>query len=518
LVPLPQTLARFKGHFRLVPGTRIIVNEISQTTGAYLAEWFRRATGNECPVTLGDHDGAQAPKNSILLTTEGAAPALTEEGYELRVTPDSVLIRSPASTGLFYGVQTLFQLLPPEVFALKPSLNMAWMIPCLLIQDKPHFYWRGFMLDVSRHFFTKMEIKKLLDVMAVHKLNTFHWHLTDDQGWRIEIRNFPRLTNIAAWRKSIGYGLDSKSSNADGPDGRYGGYYSQEDIREIVAYAQDRHIMIVPEVEMPGHSTAALSAYPELGCTCCSVEQQVQPPRDTPDIYCAGNDQGYDFLEKVLTELCKLFPSKFIHIGGDEVSKWTWKDCPLCQARMRQLGLRSELDLQSYFISRIGAFLSAKGRRLIGWSEILEGGLAPNSVLMDWIGGAAEAARAGHDVVMSPNSHCYFDYYQSRDRSREPPASGAYLPPQTVYSFNPFPHHLDPQYHAHILGAQANLWTEYIPSFKQVEYMTFPRLCALAEVVWSGPAGRRWGEFRPRLGGHLERLKELGVTFRKDSC
>jgi hexosaminidase len=512
IVPQPQTIRPLHGSFRLGPETGILVDPASRDTGEYLAERLRRSTGYPLPVRLVATAGATL--GDILFTTNSPPPGLGTEGYELEVSSDSVTVRAPASAGLFYGVQSLLQLLPPEIFSSQPVPGRSWSIPCCDIQDAPRFAWRGFMLDVSRHFFTKAEVERVLDAMALHKLNVFHWHLTDDQGWRIEIKKYPRLNEIGAWRKGIGFGLDPKASTAYGPDGRYGGYYTQDDIREVVAYAQARHITIVPEIEMPGHSVAALAAYPEFSCS--GGPYSTDPVMGSrAGIYCPGKEETFTFLENVLSEVCGLFPGKYIHIGGDEVVKENWRDCSRCQALIRREGLKNEQELQSYFIHRIAAFLQAHGRQAVGWSEIREGGLPAGAVLMDWSGGGIAAATNGHDVVMCPNEYCYFDYYQSRDREAEPPASGAYLPLEKVYAFDPIPAGLGPRYVPHILGPQANLWTEYIPSLKQAEYMMFPRLCAMAEVAWSPAAERNGEDFRRRLHRHLARLNELGMTYRK---
>lgn len=447
------------------------------------------------PAKIETRPGVFTPTNpanlgaQLELTTENANPALSPEGYELTVTANRVVIRAPHPAGLFYGTQTLRQLLPGP-------------IPCLHIEDQPRFPWRGAMLDVGRHFFPKEFVKRYLDLLAFHKLNTLHLHLTDDQGWRIEIKKHPKLTSVGSWRDE---------TTGDGK--RYGGFYTQDDLREIVAYAAARHITVVPEIEMPGHALAALTAYPELSCTGGPFKVRTKWGVE-PDVYCAGNEKTVAFVQDVLDEVLAIFPSKFIHIGGDECPKARWKKCPKCQARMQAEGLKNEHELQSYFIRRIEKHLNAKGRRLIGWSEIREGGLAQNAAVMDWIGGALEAATAGHDVVMSPTSHCYFDYYQSQDHSTEPKAIGGYLPLNKVYSFEPIPAKLAPELHKHILGAQGNVWTEYIPTPQQVEYMSFPRLCALAEVVWAPAAARNWDDFSARLKAHLPRLTQIGVNYR----
>ena len=508
LVPLPLKLEFGPGLFRLKAGARILVDAPARETGRYLA----RRLGPGRSFQLGAD--AESAAGNIVLTTRGADAALGAEGYELVVTEESAVIRAPGPAGLFYGVETLLELLPPRVLAAKVADRSDWTIPCVRIEDQPRFQWRGLLLDVSRHFFTKTEVEQLLDLMALHKLNHLQLHLTDDQGWRLEIKAYPRLTAVGAWRKAIGFGLDPKASTAYGPDGRYGGYYTQADIRELVAYAAARHITIVPEIEMPGHSSAALAAYPQFSCSGTGYTTDVGGGI-FPGVYCAGNEETFHFLENILAEVIELFPGKYIHIGGDEVPKGNWQKCPKCQARKTAEGLKDEKELQSYFVRRMERFINSKGRSLIGWSEILEGGLAQNAAVMDWIGGAVEAAGAGHDVVMTPTTHCYFDYYQSTNHAAEPRAIGGFLPLSKVYSLEPVPANLAPQYQAHILGAQGNLWTEYVPSFRHAEYMIFPRLCALAEVGWSAKASRNYADFRRRLRAHLERLDALGVNYRK---
>lgn len=475
IIPQPQRLEVQPGRFVLKAentdsgaGTRILVASGAEETGRYLAAEVLRRTAISCEVS----SGAKPPSGSVIqLTLQEANPQLGEEGYSLTVAPELVTIRANAAAGLFYGAQSFLQLLPvSDPAGARPAI---WSVPCVHIDDQPRFRWRGLMLDVSRHFFTKEEVERLLDAMAWHKLNVFHWHLVDDQGWRLEIKKYPRLTEVGAWRKAIGFGLEAKASTAYGPDGRYGGYYTQEDVREVVAYAQARHINIVPEIEMPGHSSAALMAYPQFSCTGGPFTTDL-PGGVFNGIYCAGNEDTFAFVEDVLTEVCALFPGPYIHIGGDEVLVDNWKKCPKCQARMKQEGLSKESDLEGYFIRRVEKIVNAHHRRLVGWSEIREGGLAANATVMDWVGGATEAATAGHDVVMSPLADCYFDHYQSLDQSKEPHAIGGYLPLHQVYNFEPMPTNLPAAYQQHILGAQANVWTEYMPNFKHVEYMVFP--------------------------------------------
>jgi hexosaminidase len=512
IIPLPQKAQMEPDNFVLRPdGLAIIsVRDLeSERAGRYLAGELRRRAAVERNVIQGDVSDVRG--NIKIRRLPENTPALGEEGYTLTVSPVDVRIEAIGSAGLFYGVQSFLQLLPVAEEPGKQSTNLS--IPCVQIEDYPCFRWRGLMLDVSRHFFTKDEVERLLDEMAWHKLNVFHWHLTDDQGWRIEIKKYPRLTEVGAWRKEIGFGLDKAASTAYGPDGRYGGFYTQDDIREVVAYAQARHITIVPEIEMPGHASAALMAYPQYSCTGGPFTTDL-PGGVFNGIYCAGNDDTFAFIEDILTEVCALFPGPYIHIGGDEVLPDNWKNCPKCQALMRREGLTKESELEGYFIRRVEKILTAHNRRLVGWSEIRQGGLAANATVMDWVGGAVEAATAGHDVVMSPLADCYFDHYQSLDLSKEPHAIGGYLPLQQVYAFEPLPANLAPSYQAHILGGQANVWTEYMPNFKHVQYMVFPRLCALAEVDWSSKASRQWDDFSRRVRVDCLRLDQLGVNHR----
>jgi hexosaminidase len=513
IIPQPATFEKKEGVFRLLPTTRIILDAAPHQFGAYLAEKLHPSTGYSLSVI-----GKRADReltNAIVLTTRQPKAALGNEGYTLSITPGAVVIRATEPAGLFYGVQSLLQLLPPEALAPKPVQGIDWTVPCVHIEDHPRFPWRGFLLDVGRHFFNPGEIKQLLDLMALHKLNTFHWHLTDDQGWRIEIKKYPRLTEVGAWRKGIGFGLDPKATSAYGPDGRYGGFYSQSEVRDLVAYARARNITIVPEIEMPGHASAALSAYPQFSCFGGPYNTDIGGGIYA-GVYCAGNDETFEFVQNVLAEVCQLFPGKYIHIGGDEVPPDNWHKCPKCQARMQREGLKTEKELESYFVRRVEKFLNSRHRNLIGWSEIREGGLAQNAAIMDWIGGAVEAASAGHDVVMTPTTYCYFDYYQSTNQP-EPKAIGGYLPLDQVYAFEPIPAKLEPRFQSHILGAQANLWTEYIPSLKQVEYMAFPRLCALAEVSWSPAAGRNYDDFMRRLQVQGRRFDQMNVNYRRQS-
>jgi hexosaminidase len=517
IIPQPQKITLEAGTFTLTPKTRIYVDSGSRGTAKFLTARLCQSTGYPFK-TRKPFFSHKRIKDGILLTTKDADASLGPEGYALTVTPDSVVIRAPTQTGLFYGVQTLFQLLPPEIFSSNVVQTVAWQMPCVKIQDWPRFKWRGLMLDVSRHFFNKSEVETLLDAMALHKLNVFHWHLTDDQGWRIQIKKYPKLTQIGAWRSGVGFGLDPKSTTAYGPDGRYGGYYTQEDIREVVKYAAARHITIVPEIEMPGHSTAALAAYPQYSCTGGPFTVGTNAGVFN-GIYDPANPATYTFLDNILTEVFQLFPGKYIHIGGDEVPKATWKNSPDCQALMKQEGMTNEDQLQSWFTRRMEKFISAHGRTMIGWSEILKGGLPPNAAVMDWIGGAKEAASQGHDVVMSPTGYCYLDFYQSSNHVTEPKAASWANPLtlQKVYSFDPMPANLPPQLQPHILGTQGNLWTEWVPNLKHAEYMIFPRECAIAEISWSSESSHNWDDFMRRLRIQAQRLDELGINYRHAS-
>jgi len=439
---------------------------------------------------------------------------LGKEGYYLNVDKHTIKITANDYAGLFYGVQSLLQLMPPE----KKFKNEI-PIPCVKIKDKPVYSWRGMHLDVSRHFFPKEFIKKYIDIIAMHKMNIFHWHLTDDNGWRIEIKKYPKLTDICAWRVNReSEPWNERTPPRKGEKATYGGYYTQEDIKEIVKYAEDRFVEIIPEIEMPGHSSEIFAAYPEYSCT--GKKTYVKPGGYWPnsDIFCAGNDKTFDFIEDILSEVIQLFPSKYIHIGGDEADKTQWEKCKKCQTRIKKLHLKDENELQSYFIKRIEKFLISKNKKLIGWDEILEGGLAPEATVMSWRGmhGGIAAAKKNHDVIMCPGTYCYFDHYQA-DPEFQPIAIGGFLTLKKVYSFDPTPKSLNNEEKKHILGAQGNVWTEYIPNPKKVEYMAVPRMCALAEVLWSDKKNRNWNSFIKRMDTHYKRLRNHNINFCKGS-
>ncbi len=411
------------------------------------------------------------------------------EGYQLNVTPSSIVISANTKAGIIYGMQTLFQTLP----AIRT--NAPLKVPCMQVMDYPRFKWRGMHLDVSRHFFSPELIKEYINLMATYKMNMFHWHLVDDQGWRVEIKKYPLLTKVGAWRVDENdKDWSSRPQATPGEAATYGGYYTQEQIKDIVRYASERNVTIFPEIEMPGHVASAIAAYPALSCV-----QQFQLPltggnyTNISSNYCAGNDSVFLFLENVLTEVINLFPSKYIHVGGDEVDKTSWEKCPRCQARMKAEGLKNEDELQSYFMKRIEKFIVSKHRKMIGWDEILEGGLAPEAAIMSWRGeaGGIQAAQMGHDVVMTPGKPLYFDQYQAGPEG-EPTAIGGMNTLKNVYDYEPVPKELNEQQAKFVLGAQANLWTEYITTPEQVKYMILPRMLALAEVVWSPKEIRNW--------------------------
>jgi hexosaminidase len=431
---------------------------------------------------------------------------LEEEAYYLDISKKGITIQARDSKGAFYAVQTLFQLFPKNA-----GENNEIIIPLISIKDSPRFKYRGMHLDVGRHMYSVDFIKKYIDALARLKMNTFHWHLTEDQGWRIEIKKYPRLQEVAAYRDETLVGHYSDQPHQfDGK--KYGGYYTQDQIKDIVAYAQERFVTIIPEIEMPGHSQAAIAAYPELGCTGEHVEVATKWGV-FEEIYCT-KDETFEFLEDVLDEVLELFPSKYIHIGGDEAPNTRWKVCDDCQARIKSEGLKDEHELQNYFITRMEKYLNSKGRQIIGWDEILEGGLAPNATVMSWRGtnGAIQAAKSGHNVVMTPTSHCYFDYYQS-DSDDEPLAIGGYLPLEKMYEFNPIPEELTKEEAKYVLGAQGNIWTEYMPTEDQVEYMAFPRMLAMSEVLWSNPEDKNYNNFVSRVENFHERLEALDINY-----
>ena len=512
IIPKPVRMEVQDGDFRLTPAAVIVAGKALAFEGRQLSSMLSPATGFALPVVETARTGVPV----IELKPDISLERLGEEGYRLSVTPGKVSIRAPKSAGIFYACQSLRQLLPAEIFRSARVAGVEWTIPCIQIEDHPRFQWRGATLDSARHFMPREFVKKFIDLLALHKLNSMQWHLTDDQGWRIEVRKYPRLTEVGAWRKEtlVGRLTDDKAATLAFDGKPHGGFYTQDDIREIVEYARVRHVNVVPEIEMPGHAQAARAAYPELGYSGKPVE--VLTKWGVSEEIFSANEKTIGFLQDVLTEVMELFPSKFIHTGGDEAVKTQWKASEEAQARIKELGLRNEEELQAYFTRRMDEFLTSKGRRLIGWDEILEGGLAPSAAVMSWRGekGGIVAAKAGHDVVMAPTGYTYFDYYQSRDTDREPLAIGGYIPLEKVYSYEPIPREIPPEYARYVLGAQGQLWTEYLKTPKQVEYMAFPRLTALAEVTWTQREGKDYQEFLERLSAHLKRLSVLDVNYR----
>ncbi len=500
LIPQPTRLEVGEGEFKLGKSTMMSARPGPQAEAERLIARLREVTGWPLPLTPGG-----VATNCIALELDPVLEAaLGLEGYRLSVTRDRVVIRAGTEAGLFYGGVTFLQLLSPE--------GGSWTAPCVKIEDVPRFAWRGLLLDPARHFFPPEFVKKLVDLMALHKLNTLQLHLTDDQGWRLEIKKHPRLTQVGSVRAE-----SPKKGDRNRGDGTpYGPFfYTQAQMRELVAYAQARHVTLVPEIEIPGHFLAAMAAYPELSCRGRPLTVRTQWGVE-PDILCPGNDAAVAFAQDVLAEVCDVFPSRFIHIGGDEAPRARWKECPKCQARLKAEGLKSEAQLQTWLNHRLEEFLARKSRRLIGWDEILEGGLTPGAAVMSWRGtaGGLAAAEAGHDVVMSPTTHCYFDYAQGKGPG-EPESIGGFVPLRKVYEFDPMPAKLAEAKRRHILGAQGNIWTEYISTPAEVEYFAFPRAVALAEVEWSPAQGRDYAEFLRRLETHLKRLDQLKVNYRR---
>lgn len=511
IIPHPVSVQPASGYFNLSRSTTIVVNnEEDKKAANFLNAYLQQFYG-----FMLDIDRKEG-KDYIKLNTRNFIQAPGKDAYSLSVSKDGISIEGDTPTATFYGLQSVIQLLPVKMRGNKEVANLQ--IPFVTIQDYPRFSYRGMHLDVSRHFFPVSFIKKYLDYIALHKMNYFHWHLTEDQGWRIEIKKYPRLTEVGAYRNGTIVGRYPGTAN---DNVRYGGFYTQEEIREIVQYAADRHITVVPEIEMPGHSSAAIAAYPFLSCF--PGKETVIPTNPSEiskrtsgkkvqetwgifeDIYCAGKDSTFLFIQNVLDEVLELFPSKYIHVGGDEAPKTHWKKCPHCQARIKQEKLKDEHELQSYFIQRVEKYLNAKGRTLIGWDEILEGGLAPNAVVMSWRGekGGIVAAKQKHNVIMTPGSHCYFDHTQSTNEDSI--VFGGFTPVEKVYSYEPVPKELSADFSKYVLGAQGNVWTEYMKYPSKVEYMIFPRMSALSEILWSPKEKKGWNDFEQRLQTQFKR-------------
>ncbi|MBL7798068.1 MAG: family 20 glycosylhydrolase [Saprospiraceae bacterium] len=515
---IPQPVRGFvkEGKFELKADTRIYYPQ-GQADWEMVAQYFmavaQASTGFQLVAQPYKAPIGQPRVNGIYFIPDNNVEY--REGYQLEVMPNShVAIRAQTAAGAFYGMQSLRQLFPPRFNSSQVVKDSTWTAPGCVVTDNPRFGYRGMHLDVARHFFPVEFVKRYIDLLAMHKFNRFHWHLTDDQGWRIEIKKYPKLQTVASCRKEtvVGHANDAPAKY----DGKqHCGYYTQAEIKEVVEYARKRFITIVPEIEMPGHAMAALAAYPELGCT--------GGPYDVAttwgifnDVFCAGNDKTFEFITGVLDEVCALFPGEYIHVGGDECPKDRWKACSKCQNRMKTEGIKDEHELQSYFIRRAGQVLAKHKKKLIGWDEILEGGLAPSATVMSWRGteGGIAAVREGHNAIMSPGSHCYFDHYQS-DPANEPLAISGFTTVQRVYEYEPIPATLSEEEGRLILGAQGNVWTEYMDNQSHLDYMVFPRAFALSEVLWTPASKKTWGDFARRLKHHFKVLEVLGVNYAK---
>ncbi len=511
LIPLPKEMTSSNDEFILTDKTKIILtNEKFKPEVIYLNNFLKTHYDLELQIV----SNMPSDGNYIMIAQPDFESGWLEN-YDLTMNRNQIVFIAEGNAGLFYGIETLIQLMPLEK-------TKEIKISCAQIKDSPRYQWRGMHLDCSRHFFSKEEVKKYIDYLAMYKFNVFHWHLVNDQGWRIEINKYPLLTKIGSQRKETIIGKpawdkDGKPSKDDKYDGTpYGGFYTQNDIKEIVAYAQIRHITVVPEIEMPGHSLAALAAYPQYSCTGGPFETYTKWGV-SDDVYCAGNDSTFLFLQNILTEVCDLFPGKYIHIGGDECLKERWKACAKCQKRIVDEKLKDENELQSYFITRIEKYLNSKGKQIIGWDEILDGGLAPKAAVMSWRGikGGIAAAKQKHNVVMTPGKPCYFDHYQAKDKTKEPLAIGGYNPLDSVYAYNPSPKGLTEEEAKYIMGGQGNVWTEYITDFSKVEYMSMPRMAALSEALWAPVDKKNYKNFVSRLKLHTKTLDKMNVNYAK---
>lgn len=519
IVPQPESITMEKGSFRIsgavincddrfnedVRNTvQLFANNLTLVTGKISS--FAAPTGLANTVSGGQFKGVAFIKDS----------KMAEEEYSINVSSKSTLVKASSLNGVLYAIQTLKQMMPAAIYGKVPAPSAGWNIPCATIKDKPRFGYRGMHLDCSRHFFSIDEVKKYLDIMATYKLNRFHWHLSDDQGWRIEIKKYPELTLIGGYRNGTMIGHDWGSNDGI----RYGGYYTQEQVKDVIDYAARLGITIIPEIDLPGHMLAALAAYPQLGCT-GGPYQPWTKWGVSEQVLCPGKEETFTFLEGVLEEIAELFPSEYIHIGGDECPKDEWKKCDECQALIAKLGIvgndefTAEQFLQCYVTSRVQAFLATKGKKIIGWDEILEGELAKGATVMSWRGvdGGIKAAGLGFDAIMTPTTFCYFDYCQAKENELEPLNIGGFLPLDKVYSYEPMegmPAGAD----KHILGVQANLWTEYISSNEQLEYMLLPRMLALSEVQWCKPENKDFNRFKESLTGHeFEVMDTMGYTY-----
>jgi hexosaminidase len=513
IIPEPLSLEKLDGKFSLSHSVSVLYNDDNLKS---TADWLLGRLGDFAGIktNLISDRNIKSVNKGVYLELDTTLNGLGSEGYNLIVYPKRIEIKAGTPAGVFYGIQSLLQLIAINY---NGSNNLIG-IPALKITDKPRFSWRGMHLDVSRHFEDKEFIKKYLDILAAYKINVFHWHLTDDQGWRIEIDKYPLLTEIGAWRvdrTGDPWDYDQQITNYTSKK-LYGGFYTKEDIREIVDYASNLHITIVPEIEMPGHSQAAMTAYPQLSCSGKPYHRPSGLVFEFTDPYCAGNDSTFVFLEDVLTEVMELFPSEYIHIGGDEAKKTPWTKCPKCRALMKKEGIKNVEELQSYFVRKIEKFLNDKGRNLIGWDEILEGGLAPKAAVMSWRGeeGGIAAASMGHNVVMTPWKYMYFNAYQDSVEAKSN-RDDYILDLAEVYNYDPVPGMLEDDQKKYIMGVQACLWSENIQTPDQVEHHTLPRLCALSEVAWTSPERKDWNDFSKRMDNNYRYLDRMGVKYYK---
>ncbi|MFK8274903.1 family 20 glycosylhydrolase [Capnocytophaga cynodegmi] len=506
IIPKPKNISLSNGYFEFTSKTTFVAADTLQNVARLITEKFKKASGWDLKITT-----EPQKSNFVVLETDTSLP---NEGYTFNSDNEKITIKASDHNGFIYALQTLRQLLPKEIES-SNIVKTDWIIPSVNIQDQPQYPWRGLMLDVARHFFPKEYILKTIDRMAMLKLNTFHFHLIDNEGWRIEIKKYPKLTEVGAWRvDQEEKHWNARSTNSPETKGTYGGFYTQEDIKEIVSYASERGITIIPEIEMPAHAMSAIAAYPELSCHKRPIGVPSGGVWPITDIYCAGQDETFTFLENVLTEVMDLFPSKYIHIGGDEATHTEWEKCPKCLQRMKEHKLKNAHELQSYFIKRIDNFLVANGRRLVGWDEIIEGGLPPQAIVMNWRGIdiGKKAIEQGHQVVLT--SDCYIDQYQGSP-DNEPLAIGGYLPLSKIYNYSLNKDELTQEQQRQILGSQANLWAEYIPNEKHSEYMIFPRLLALAEIVWTPQEMKNWNNFMNRVQKLLPRLELMNINYSK---
>ena len=524
IIPKPVSLEMSNGQFLVNSKTKVSATSNLENEGNYLAELLSHLSNKAIAFETGSSTG------NIQLKIDDTIE--NEEGYTLSVSYNNIAISGKTAKGVFYGIQTLKQLMPASIETKTVNLT----IPAVNIKDNPRFVYRGMHLDVGRHLFPVDFIKKYIDLIAMHKMNTFHWHLTEDQGWRIEIKKHPKLTEIGSKRYGTIIGRLHKKEGND--ETEYGGFYTQQEVKDIVKYAAERHVSIIPEIELPGHASAAIASYPFLSCfpnestvvtnsmgskAGKEVQANGRPKivQETwgvfDDVFCAGDEKTFQFLEDVLAEVILLFPSEYIHIGGDECPKSNWKRCPKCQKRMKENNLANEHELQSYFIQRMETYLNTKGKKIIGWDEILEGGLAPNATVMSWRGekGGIEAAKQHHDVIMTPGHTCYFDHYQTENRENEPLAIGGKTTVADVYDYEPNSKELTKEESKYILGAQGNVWTEYMKTSDYVEYMILPRMTALSEVVWSPKESKDWGDFKARLNSMKAHYDAMGLHYAK---